>query len=197
MWDERYSEDGWFYGTEPNDFLREQVARIPAGGRVLSLGDGEGRNGVFLAERGYALTGVDASAVGVRKARALAQARGVTGTWIHADLADFDLGTASWDGIVSIFCHLPRALRVDVLRRVVRGLAPGGVFLLEAYTPDQLRYGTGGPPDVDLLVSASDLEAELQGLRFLHLAELEREVIEGERHSGLSAVVQAVAMKEG
>lgn len=192
MWNARYSRPGFVYGTEPNDFLVAEASRIPSG-RVLSLGEGEGRNAVYLAGLGYDVLAVDSSRVGLRKARQLAAERGVKIRTVAADLSDFELEPRAWEGIVSIFCHLPPPLRRRVHRGVARGLLPGGVFILEAYTPRQLAYGTGGPPTTDLLLSLNDLRAELPGLELLVAREVEREVLEGSHHTGLGHVVQVVA----
>ena len=196
MWDQRYAADGYFYGTEPNDFLRAEVGRLPRGD-VLCIGDGEGRNGVWLAQQGYTVTSVDLSAVGLEKAQALAKQRGVKLTTVVADLATFDLGRARWHAVVSIFCHLPSALRRDVYARILKALRPGGVVLLESYTPAQLGRGTGGPPVVDMLVDLAALRADFVGMQILHGVELERDVLEGIHHYGRSAVVQFVAQQEG
>jgi SAM-dependent methyltransferase len=194
-WDERYRAAGYYYGAEPNDFLREQCGEIPRGGDVLCLAEGEGRNAVFLAAQGYAVVAVDQSAVGLRKAERLAALKGVRITTIQADLAEYRIEPDRWDGIVSIWCHLPRALRTEVHRQVVTGLKPGGVLLLESYTPEQLRYGTGGPPTADRMVTLEDLRRDLDGLVFIHAMERERVVTEGTGHTGLSAVVQVVARR--
>ncbi len=195
MWNERYSAPHYIYGTEPNDFLREHVSALPPGGRLLCLAEGEGRNAVFLAGHGFAVTAVDLSEVGLAKAAALAAQRGVQIDIIHADLADFDLGQARWDGIISIFCHLPSAVRQPLYARLAAALRPGGVLLLESYTPRQLAFGTGGPRDVDMLIDVDTLRAELPGLHFDLLQEVEREIVEGTFHTGMAAVVQAVAHK--
>ncbi|HEY3286927.1 MAG TPA: class I SAM-dependent methyltransferase [Gemmatimonadaceae bacterium] len=194
MWNERYSAPGYAYGTEPNDFLAGSAAQIPRG-RVLSLGDGEGRNGVFLATLGQAVTSVDASPVGLAKAHALAETRGVVIETITADLAEFVITPDAWEGIVSIFCHLPPSLRQRVHAQVVRGLVPGGVFVLEAYTPAQLALGTGGPSDPQMMPTLALLRDELAGLEMLHAVETERPVREGVFHDGRSAVVQVVARR--
>lgn len=194
MWDERYGTAEYAYGTEPNEFLRQHFQQLPKG-RILSLAEGEGRNAVFLAQQGYEVTAVDASQVGLEKALKLAQSRGVTIECIRADLANFDFGHAQWDGIVSIFCPLPSVLRKDIHRKAVAALKPGGVFLLEAYRPEQIRHGTGGGSNVDTMQTADSLRGELGGLTFRHLLELEREVIEGIYHTGLGAVVQAIGVK--
>lgn len=194
MWDQRYDVDDYVYGTQPNQFLKEQVSHLPKG-RVLCLAEGEGRNAVFLAELGYEVTAVDCSSVGLKKAQQLATQQGVEIETIHADLADYDLGCSKWDAIVSIFCHLPPELRVRVHQQVVKALKPGGCLLLEAYRPKQLEYGTGGPPSLAMMMSKAGLKVELEGLEFHQLQELERDVVEGSFHTGLGAVVQLIATK--
>jgi SAM-dependent methyltransferase len=194
MWDERYGTAEYVYGTKPNDFLVSVVERLPKG-RVLCLAEGEGRNAVYLAGRGFDVLAVDGSAVGMQKAEKLAKERGVTIETAVAKLEDFDMGQGKWDAIVAIFCHLPPELRRDVHKKVVKALKPGGVFVLEAYTPKQLDYKTGGPPKLDMLISADGLREELDGLTFERLEEVVRDVQEGRMHSGKAAVVQAVGVK--
>jgi len=193
-WDERYALEGWAYGTEPNDFLRQEAYRIPPG-RVLCLGEGEGRNAVFLAEEEYEVVGVDRSQVGMDKAQGLAQERSVFIETVVSSIEDFELAEGEWQGIISIFFHLPPDLRKKVHRSVVQGLAPGGILILEAYTPRQLALGTGGPPHLDQLISLSDLEEELEGLDFMLAREAEREVHEGRMHTGRGSVVQVVGVR--
>jgi len=192
MWDERYSAEEYAYGTNPNKFLEANVSSIPKG-KVLSLAEGEGRNAVFLAKQGYSVTAVDSSLVGLNKARKLAEENGVTVEFIHTDLAEYDLGENKWDGIVSIFCPLPSSIRKQLHKKVEAALKRNGVFLLEAYTPAQLKYGTGGGNSVDVMQSKESLSLELAGLKFKHLIELERDVVEGIYHTGIGAVVQAIA----
>lgn len=193
-WDERYALDGWAFGTEPNDFLRQESYRIPPG-RVLCLGEGEGRNSVYLAEQGYEVVGVDRSQVGMDKTQSLAQERGVFVETVVSSIEDFDLTEGEWQGIISIFFHIAPDLRKKVHRSVARGLAPGGVLILEAFTPRQLEYGTGGPPDRTRLLSLTDLEGEFEELEFLVARETEREVYEGRMHTGRASVVQLVGRR--
>ena len=195
IWDSRYAGDAFMYGTAPNDFLREQVGVLPAGGRVLCLAEGEGRNAVFLAERGFVVTGVDGSKVGLEKAQKLAAQRGVKLETIVADLREFELGTAKWDAIVSIWCHVPPDLRASLHPKIVAALEPGGVLLLEHYHPKQLGYGTGGPPDAKLLVTRADLEHDFATLKVLHAFEGERDIHEGSGHAGTSFVTQFIARR--
>ncbi len=194
MWDERYSSEAYAYGKNPNQFLEENYKVIPKG-KVLSLAEGEGRNAVFLAKQGYIVTAVDYSQIGLEKARKLAEENEVSIELINADLADFDLGDHEWDGIVSIFCPLPSALRKELHKKVVAGLKTNGVYLIEAYTPEQLKHDTGGGKSVDLMCTKESLSHELIGLKFKHLIELERDIVEGIYHTGVGAVVQAIASK--
>ncbi|WP_339719792.1 class I SAM-dependent methyltransferase [uncultured Paraglaciecola sp.] len=198
MWDQRYSEEEFAYGTAPNDFLRDEYSRIPAGGRVLCLAEGEGRNAVFLAKQGYAVTAVDLSPVGLEKAQNLAFENGVEISIKVVDLAEFELGHEVWDGIVSIAAHVPPNVRKKLHSQVVTSLKKGGVFILEAYTERQLEMtGVGGPPpsQKDLFMSLDALQSELNDLDFRIAAEVERNMSEGKYHQGQSAVVQVVACK--
>ena len=195
MWDERYGSEEYAYGKIPNKFLEENFKAIPRG-KVLSLAEGEGRNAVFLARQGYSVTAVDGSRVGLQKAKKLAEENGVSLELVHADLASFDIGNNKWDGIVSIFCPLPSALRKELHKKVVAGLKTNGVFLLEAYSPAQLKYRTGGGNSADTMTTRESLIVELAGLKFKHLIELERNVVEGVYHTGPGAVVQAIAIRE-
>lgn len=192
FWDARFSGPQLAYGEAANDFLVEVTARLPRG-RALSLGEGEGRNALHLARQGYAVTALDASSAGLAKARARAEAAGFAVETVHADLAEYALEAASWDVIVSVFCHLPMPLRRDVHRAAVKALRPGGAFVLEAYTPAQLAHGTGGPKDVSLLYTLDDLREDLAGLSFEIAVEKEREIHEGVLHNGMSAVVEVLA----
>lgn len=194
MWDARYAADEYVYGTLPNDFLVSRVAALPRG-RVLCLGEGEGRNAAWLAQQGFEAHAVDSSSVGLEKARRLARARGVSVETTVADLAGWDAGEARWDAIVSIFCHLPPAVRARVHGRIASWLRPGGVFLLEAYTPDQLALATGGPPVAEMMMTLEGLRAELAGLAIEHGVETVRRVVEGRLHHGEGAVVQVLARK--
>ena len=194
MWEERYSTETYLFGTDPNEFLRDNVAQLPAGA-VLCLADGEGRNAVFLAESGYEVHGVDLSPAGVAKALRLADQRGVEVDAVVGDLETFDLGTERWDAIVSIFAHMPPPVRRGLHARVVAALKPGGVFLLEAYTPTQVGRGTGGPSTVETTMSLGALREELVGLELIHVTELDREIVEGPGHTGVGSVVQVIARK--
>jgi cyclopropane fatty-acyl-phospholipid synthase-like methyltransferase len=196
-WNDRYGASEYVYGTEPSDFLAERHALLPEGGEVLCLADGEGRNGVFLATQGMRVTGVDCSVVGLEKARRLATERGVALATELADLDDWELGEARWDGIVSIWAHLSVETRASLHPRIARALRPGGVLLLEHYHPRQIGYGTGGPSDPTRMLTLEELEAAFPGWIHLHKFEGERVVIEGSGHGhgGKSYVTQAIFKK--
>lgn len=194
MWDERYASDKAVYGDAPNDFLREQLGALNHG-PTLCLAEGQGRNALFLAAQGLDVTAMDQSQAGMDRAAEIARERALMLTTVVGDLADYDLGEGQWANIVAIFAHLPPALRRDVHARVVRALRPGGVFLLVAYTPDQLTTsGTGGPPDADWLMTLDGLSDELSGLEVTG-EEVRRPVNEGQYHQGEGAVVQIIARK--
>jgi SAM-dependent methyltransferase len=194
FWDQRYAAGDYVYGTFPNEFLAVVADQIPPG-PVLCLAEGEGRNAVHLARRGHAVTAVDQSAVGLAKARALAERNGVSLTTEVADLSVYVIPPRVWSGIIVIFMHLPPALRAAVLAQAVAGLRPGGLLVLECYTPAQLAFHTGGPREAALLPTLARLREELPGLDFLHGAELERDIVEGDGHTGRGAVVQILARR--
>ena len=194
FWNDRYAVAGHVYGEAPNAFVAEVAPEIPAG-PVLCLAEGEGRNAVHLATLGHRVTAVDQSEVGLAKARRLAGARGVEIETVLADLANYTIAANAWAGIIATFAHLPPALRGRIHREVVAGLRPGGVFVLEAYTLAQLALGTGGPKSPELLMTLAGLRDELPGLELLIGREIERDVIEGDGHTGRGAVVQILARR--
>ena len=194
IWDERYAREEYLFGKEPNDFLVEIVSQVPRG-EVLCLADGEGRNGVYVASLGHNVTSVDASPVALEKARKLAAEKGVTIDTELADLNDYDMGEDKWDCIVSIFFHMVPEMRRAMHEKVARAIRPGGYLILEAYTPAQLEFRTGGPPVAEMLMNLERLGGDFPGLEFIHAVEKEREVHEGRGHAGHAAVVQLFARK--
>lgn len=195
MWNERFGSAEYVFGLEPNGFLREQAMNLRRG-RVLSLGEGEGRNAIWLATQGFDVWSVDLSPVGVAKTLKLAELHGVTVQASVADLAEYVIEPDNWDVIISIFAHTPLPIRKRIHRQVVNGLRRDGVFLLEAYTPRQIALGTGGPKDPSLMPTAKLLADELSGLHFDRLLEVARDVVEGSLHTGRAEVVQVVASRQ-
>jgi len=193
-WNNRFATPKYFYGETPNVFVAEMASRIPVG-PVLCLAEGEGRNAVHLATLGHQVTAVDQSEAGLAKARQLATARGVEIETVLADLGNFTIEPGVWSGIVATFAHLPPAIRCNVHAQAECGLRQGGVFVLEAYTPAQLAFDTGGPKSLELLMTLAGLREELARLEFVIGREIERDVIEGDGHTGRGAVVQILARR--
>ena len=192
FWNEKFSTTDYAYGTEPNDFLVSAVTNLKRGA-TLSLAEGEGRNAVWLAQQGFTVSAIEQSEKGVGKTLRLALQRGVIVMAERGELETFHIQPNSWDLVVSIYAHTPQELRRKLHRQVVAGLKPGGVFVLEAYTPAQIANNTGGPKDASLMPTAELLRSELAGLVFDRIEEVERDVVEGSLHTGKAHVVQVVA----
>ena len=192
FWNEKFATTDYAYGTEPNDFLVSAVTNLKRGA-TLSLAEGEGLNAVWLAQQGFTVSAIEQSEKGVGKTLRLALKRGVIVMAERGELETFHIQPNSWDLVVSIYAHTPQELRRKLHRQVVAGLKPGGVFVLEAYTPAQIPNNTGGPKDASLMPTAELLRSELAGLVFDHIEEVERDVVEGSLHTGTAHVVQVVA----
>lgn len=196
IWDQRFAEPGFKYGTEPNAFLREQAARLAPASRVLVPGDGEGRNGVWLASQGHRVSSVDSSVVGLQKARALAHRRGLSLDTQVADLADWVPEPRSVDAVVLIYTHLPDTFRRLAHRRLAQALCPGGYVLLEAFHPAQLQHRSGGPKDADMLYTPELLDQDFAGLLTPELRwHGEVQLAEGPGHQGLAHVTRWVGRR--
>lgn len=190
---DRYRGDNFAYGIEPNSFLVEHAELLT--GPVLSLAESEGRNAVYLASLGLDVLGVDASDVGLAKAHKLAEAKGVSISTELVDLATYVPTANGFGSVVSISAHLPTVVRRRLYPLIEQCLKPGGIILLEAYAKSQLSRNTGGPKDPDMLLAVEDLREEFSNCDPLLLQEVEREVVEGEYHTGLASVVQFIGRK--
>jgi cyclopropane fatty-acyl-phospholipid synthase-like methyltransferase len=204
IWDERYSGEGYFYGTEPNAFLVSQRALLKPGMSCLAVADGEGRNGVWLAQQGLEVLSVDGSHVAQAKAKKLAQQRGVAMLFEQVDLLQRDWPVLSsvegdedrFDAVVAIFIQFaPPGMREQLFGHIKRCLKPGGLLLLQGYTPRQLDYGTGGPSQAGNLYTEAMLRKEFADMDILQLREHDSVIREGSGHSGLSALIDLVARK--
>lgn len=198
QWNERFSGADYWFGTEPNAFLARQAGRLKPGWKALAIADGEGRNGVWLARHGLEVTSVDLVPNGVAKAKRLAARLGVALEAICADLETWDWGPPRFDLVVGIFFQFaaPR-FRETLFRRMTEVLNPGGLLLIEGYRPEQLAYGTGGPPQIENLYTAELLRAAFADMEILELDEYDAEIREGSRHHGMSALIDLVAKKPG
>lgn len=195
-WTARYATPDYIFGTEPNSFLRAQAALLRPGQTALAVADGEGRNGVWLAEQGLDVLSIDAVPAALAKAQALAATRGVPLRTAQADLADYVWPEAAFDVVAAIFIQFAGpALRTRIFAGIIRALKPGGLLLLQGYRPEQLAYGTGGPSVVENLYTRHLLQDAFAGFAQLDIAEHDSEVSEGSAHSGMSALIDLVARK--
>lgn len=195
-WQETFSAPEYVFGEGPNAFLERSKPLLPDSGRVLAVSDGEGRNGVWLAEQGLDVVSVDFSEHAQAKARALAEKRGVRIAIEPGDMLAYDWPQAAFDVVVAIFIqYTGPAERQRMFDGMVRCLKPGGLLLLEGYTTRQLAYGTGGPPWVENLYTRDILERELATLSRLEISEYDAEIREGDRHAGISALIDTVGYK--
>jgi SAM-dependent methyltransferase len=196
FWDERYDRPDFLFGEAPNAFLARQGQRLPTAGRALAVADGEGRNGVWLAQQGLTVTSIDASPVAQDKARLLAGRHGVSLDIVTADLFAWDWPVAHYDVVAAIFIQFmgPAERRV-LFDRMTAALVPGGLFLLEGYRPEQLAYATGGPSQVENLYTEPQLRAELGGLMIETVESYDAEVDEGPGHKGMSALIDVIARR--
>jgi 2-polyprenyl-3-methyl-5-hydroxy-6-metoxy-1,4-benzoquinol methylase len=195
FWQERYSEPGLAYGPEANEFLQQQAQRLTPGMKVLVVGDGEGRNGVWLAQQGMQVTSVDYAQAGVDKARALAAERGVEINAVCADLNHWSWPTDEYDVIISIYLHFPSSIRPWMHQQMLAALKPGGRLILEAFNKRQLAYPSGGPPEEDALFSAELLAQDFAGADIELCQECVIALNEGKYHIGPGAVVRLLASR--
>ncbi|MEZ5666257.1 MAG: class I SAM-dependent methyltransferase [Alphaproteobacteria bacterium] len=195
FWDQRYADSDYFYGTAPNAWLVTQKHRLKAGQAVLAVADGEGRNGVWLAEQGCKVTAVDASPKAQAKAAALAQKHGVGLTLHTTDLRSWDWPAGRFDVVVAIYAHFRRWDRPVIHAKMLQALVPGGLVLIQAFSPYQRLYQSGGPPDLDMLYSAYRLREDFRDADILELDETETTLDEGRGHRGRAAVTSLVARR--
>ncbi len=195
-WEERYAQDAFVFGKEVNEFLKRQEARLLPGQNALAVADGEGRNGVWLAQRGLHVTSVEGSQRAQEKARQLAMERQVALNWVHADLLTWEWPVATFDVVVAIFIQFAKPLqRQRIFDGMVKALRPGGLLLLHGYGLRQLDFRTGGPSEADQLYTLEMMQEAFSELDILDLREYEAEVCEGHGHLGRSALIDLVAKR--
>lgn len=196
FWDARYDVTDYIFGTAPNRFLASQAALIQPGMRALSVADGEGRNSVWLAERGAIVHALDISPVALAKAQTLATSRGVAVRFEQADLLSWQWPEAEYDLVVAIFIQFaPPPERDTIIAGIRRCLKPGGTLVLQGYTPRQITFATGGPGKVENMYTESLLRVWFGDWHIRHLIEHEDIISEGSHHHGQSALVDLVAIK--
>jgi SAM-dependent methyltransferase len=195
-WQQRYATPGYLFGTAPNAFLKSQAHLFPKRGTALAIADGEGRNGVFLAEQGLDVLSIDFSPHAQEKAKKLAAERGVRLRVEQADLTAWPWPQAAYDVIAGIFFQFATpSERERIFAGIKHALKPGGLLLIEGYTPKQLEYKTGGPSKVENLYTRELLQKSFAGLASIDIREYDAELTEGEHHVGRSALIDLVGRK--
>jgi SAM-dependent methyltransferase len=195
MWDDRYSGDEYFYGTEPNKLLQTITGLLPTHANILCIGEGEGRNAVYLARLGHNVTAIDYSIEGKRKAEKLARQYNIEISYLQCPLEDFNFSEHKWDAVISIFCHLPITICGQIHQKIESSLKTNGLFICQAYSTEQLDFNTGGPKDPSMLYSESLLRGDFSKLIWIKLEKITSEILEGKGHTGLSSVVNAIGFK--
>ncbi len=195
-WNRRFEGDEFHFGTEPNAWLARHAGLLSPGARVLCVADGEGRNSVWLAQRGCVVDAFDIAEQGVAKARRLAGAAGVSVNYAVADIEGYAWPQGTCDGVAAIFIQFADPVqRARLFERMVASLAPGGVLVLQGYTPRQLEYRTGGPPFASHLYTPELLRESFAALEIVELQEYEADIAEGAGHRGRSALIGLVARR--
>jgi len=197
FWNERFNKDEFIFGKEPNEYLVEQTSKhLKPGSKVLCIADGEGRNGVWLAKQGMQVLGFDASDIALAKAKQLARDNQVEIEYSFSDTDSFDWQKNTYDAVVGIFIQFADpSMRQRIFEQTYETLKPGGIFILQGYTPKQLEYKTGGPSLIEHLYTEELIRDLAKSFEILDLCCYEKELNEGARHAGMSALLGLVAKK--
>lgn len=197
FWDARFDTNEFLFGAEPNEFLKEASSKYLSGSlNVLCVADGEGRNSVFLAKQGFRVTAFDISPIAIEKSKKLSTGHNLNLKSFVADCDSWRWEEHSYDVVVAIFIQFAEpAMRKRLFKNMISSLKPGGILLLEGYTPKQLEYKTGGPGNIDNLYTKVMILELLSGLRIVEFMEHEKELNEGSHHKGRSALMDVIAIK--
>ena len=197
FWNERFDTQEFIFGTEPNEYLVDQSEKyLKKGDKVLCIADGEGRNGVWLAKQGMQVVGFDASDIALSKAKKFAQDHEVSVEYLFSDTDSYAWPKNTYDAVVGIFIQFADPeMRKRIFEKTYETLRPGGIFILQGYTPKQLEYKTGGPSLIEHLYTEEMIRDLSKDFSIIELCSYERELSEGPRHSGMSAILGLVARK--
>lgn len=194
-WHERFQTKEYIYGTEPNEFIKTMHPKLAITGDALAIAEGEGRNAVFLAEQGMQVTAWDFARSGLEKTQHLAKSRNVEVAVSQVDLAEADWAESQWDEIICVFGHFPKHVQQKTFEGMRQALKPGGYFLMEVYSSDQLAYGTGGPKTAEMLYRPEEILEAFKEYKLIHFFTGEVVRKEGALHNGLSHVIQVAVQK--
>ena len=194
MWEQRYAEPDYVYGTDPNEIFKQELDKL-APGKILLPAEGEGRNAVYAAEKGWIVSAFDQSDEGRKKALRLAANRNVTIDYLLRDLETVEYPENYFDAIALVFVHTNAAKRNQIHTNLIRFLKPGGTLILTGYTKEQLQYDSGGPRELSMLFSQEELKDDFSGLHPIFIEQLVTDIKEGEYHRGVASVIRLVGLK--
>ncbi|GIO08845.1 methyltransferase [Brevibacillus reuszeri] len=195
IWNERFNSEEYYYGEEPNVFIQQQAFRLEPSQKVIAFAEGEGRNAVFLAKRNLEVKAIDYAESGLQKAKKLAQKHGVDIHTQKIDLMVEDVASEEYDAAIMVFGHFHKNAQTMVLNKMKKAIKPKGILMLEVFSNEQLKYGTGGPPELDMLYEPKDILAWCEGHEVIHFFYGEQERVAGKVHNGLAHVIQLVLRK--
>ena len=195
IWNERFNSEEYYYGEEPNVFIQQQAFRLEPCQKVIAFAEGEGRNAVFLAKRNLEVTAIDYAESGLQKAKKLAQKHGVDIHTKKIDLLVEDVASDEYDAAIMVFGHFHKNVQTMVLNKMKKAIKPKGILMLEVFSKEQLKYGTGGPPELEMLYEPKDILAWCEGHEVIHFFYGEQERVAGKVHNGLAHIIQLVLRK--
>ena len=195
IWNERFKSEEYYYGEEPNVFIQQQAFRLEPCQKVIAFAEGEGRNAVFLAKRNLEVTAIDYAESGLQKAKKLAQKHGVDIHTKKIDLMVEDVASDEYDAAIMVFGHFHKNVQTMVLNKMKKAIKPKGILMLEVFSKEQLKYGTGGPPELEMLYEPKDILAWCEGHEVIHFFYGEQERVAGKVHNGLAHIIQLVLRK--
>lgn len=195
IWNERFNSEEYYYGEEPNVFIQQQAFRLEPCQKVIAFAEGEGRNAVFLAKRNLEVTAIDYAESGLQKAKKLAQKHCVDIYTKKIDLLVEDVASEEYDAAIMVFGHFHKNAQTMVLNKMKKAIKPKGILMLEVFSKEQLKYGTGGPPELEMLYEPKDILAWCEGHEVIHFFYGEQERMAGKVHNGLAHVIQLVLRK--
>lgn len=195
IWDERFGSEEYYYGEEANLFIQQQAFRLEQCKKVIAFAEGEGRNAVFLAKRNHEVTAIDYAESGLQKTKKLARKHSVDVHTQKIDLLEDDVPSEEYDAAIMVFGHFHKDAQTMVLNKMKKAIKPEGILMIEVFSKDQLKYGTGGPAQLEMLYEPKDILAWCEGHEVIHFFYGEQERVAGKAHSGLSHVIQLVLRK--
>lgn len=195
IWNERFHSEEYYYGEEPNGFIQQQAYRFEQGQKVIAFAEGEGRNAVFLAKRNLEVTAIDYAESGLQKTKKLAQKHSVDVLTQKIDLLEEEVSSEEYDAAIMVYGHFHKNAQTMILNKMKKAIKPKGIMMLEVFSEEQLKYGTGGPQDIDMLYDPKEILAWCQGHEVIHFFYGEQERVAGKAHTGLAHVIQLVLRK--